>query len=237
MAKTEVILTHNIIGLGAESDQVKVAAGYARNYLIPRGLAIPVTAANKKRLEALQKRRAEREAQELNTMAELAQSVSKLLLKITVKTGADGKMFGAVTAGTIADELKHQYDVTLDKKKIHLESPIHTLGEHEVELRLHPDVTSKLKVLVESSTPLELPAAAQPGPAKGAQQPEAAAKPAKPAREKKEKTTGAAKGQPAKEPKQRTAKEPKAKAPKEPKPAKKKAEPKSPTAPADAGQK
>ncbi|MDH7502247.1 MAG: 50S ribosomal protein L9 [Verrucomicrobiota bacterium] len=222
MAKTEVILTHNIIGLGAESDQVKVAAGYARNYLIPRGLAIPLTAANKKRFEALQKRRAEREAQELNTMAELAQSVSKLLLKITVKTGADGKMFGAVTAGTIADELKHQYDVTLDKKKIHLESPIHTLGEHEVELRLHPDVTSKLKVLVESSTPLELPAAAQPGPAKGAQQPEAAAKPAKPAREKKEKTTGAAKGQPAKEPKQRTAKEPKAKAPKEPKPAGKK---------------
>lgn len=236
MAKTEVILTHNIIGLGAESDQVKVAAGYARNYLIPRGLAIPVTAANTKRLDALKKRRAEREAQELNTMAELAQSVSKLVLKITVKTGADGKMFGAVTAGTIADELKHQYDVTLDKKKIHLESPIRTLGEHEVELRLHPDVTSKLKVLVESSTPLELPVPAQPAPAKEAQQTETAAKPAKQVREKKEKTQAAAKGQPAKEPKQRTAKEPKAKTPKEPKPAKKKAETKSPAPPADAGQ-
>lgn len=236
MAKTEVILTHNIIGLGAESDQVKVAAGYARNYLIPRGLAIPVTAANTKRLEALKKRRAEREAQELNTMAELAQSVSKLVLKITVKTGADGKMFGAVTAGTIADELKHQYDVTLDKKKIHLESPIRTLGEHEVELRLHPDVTSKLKVLVESSTPLELPVAAQPAPPKEGQEPETAAKPAKQVREKKEKAHAAAKGQPAKEPKQRTAKEPKAKAPKEPKPAKKKTEPKSTAPPTDAGQ-
>jgi len=241
MAKTEVILTHNIIGLGAESDQVKVAAGYARNYLIPRGLAIPLTAANKKRLEALKKRRAEREAQELNTMAELAQSVSKLLLKITVKTGADGKMFGAITAGTIADELKHQYDVTLDKKKIHLESPIRTLGEHEVELRLHPDVTSKLKVLVESSTPLELPVAAQPAPAKEAQQQETAAKPAKQAREKKEKTRTAGKGQPAKEPRQRPAKEPKARAPKESKPeetktARKKAEPKSPEAHAEPGQ-
>jgi len=67
MAKTEVILISNIVGLGAESDQVTVAAGYARNYLFPRGLAIPLTMANKKRIEALKKRRAEREAQELNT--------------------------------------------------------------------------------------------------------------------------------------------------------------------------
>ncbi|MGC8744875.1 MAG: 50S ribosomal protein L9, partial [Verrucomicrobiia bacterium] len=72
MAKTEVILTSNIVGLGAESDQVTVAAGYARNYLFPRGLAIPLTMANKKRIEALKKRRAEREAQELNTMKELS---------------------------------------------------------------------------------------------------------------------------------------------------------------------
>lgn len=237
MAKTEVILTHNIIGLGAESDQVKVAAGYARNYLIPRGLAIPLTAANKRRLEALKQRRAEREAQELNTMAELAQSVSKLLLKITVKTGADGKMFGAVTAGTIADELKHQYDVTLDKKKIHLESPIRTLGEHEVELRLHPDVTSKLKVIVESSTPLELPVAPQPGPAKEAAQQEAEAKPSKPGREKKAHGAkgDAAKTQPSKEPKPRAAKEPKTRAPKESKPAKKKPEPKAPEQPPTQG--
>jgi large subunit ribosomal protein L9 len=158
MAKTEVILTHNIVGLGAESDQVKVAAGYARNYLIPRGLAIPLTAANKRRLEALRQRRAEREAHELNTMNELAASISKILLKITVKTGADGKMFGAITAGSIADELKHQCDVSLDRKRIHLESPIRTLGEHEVELRLHADVNAKLKVLVESTTPAEPPA-------------------------------------------------------------------------------
>src|SRR6476661_5170230 len=118
MAKTEVILTHNIIGLGGESDQVKVAAGYARNYLFPQGLAIPLTGANKRRLESLKQRRAEREA----------------------------------------NELKHQLDVTLDKKKIHLEHPIRTLGEHEVELRLHADVVMKLKVRVESSTPMAAPA-------------------------------------------------------------------------------
>ena len=154
MAKLDVILTHNIVGLGGESDQVKVAAGYARNYLFPHGYAVPVTQANKRQIEALKKRRAEREAHEFNTMNELSKSVSKLICVVKVKTGDDGKMFGAVTAGAIADELKNQFDVTLDKKKIHIEKPIKGLGEHEVELRLHPEVHSTLKVRVESITPL-----------------------------------------------------------------------------------
>ena len=153
MAKTEVILTHNIIGLGGESDQVKVAAGYARNYLIPQGLAIPVTAANKRRLEALRQRRGEREAHELTTMTELAKNLSKLTVVIKVKTGDDGKMFGSVTPGSIADEVKHQFEAVLDKKKIHLPHPIRTLGDHEVELRLHSGITTTLKVKVESTTP------------------------------------------------------------------------------------
>src|SRR5689334_5847017 len=153
MAKTEVILTHNIIGLGGESDHVKVAAGYARNYLFPYGLAIPVTAANKRRLEALRQRRAERESHELNTMTDLAKSLSKLVCVVMVKTGEDGKMFGAVTNGMIADQLKTQFDVTLDKRKIHLAHPIRALGQHDVELRLHADVTTTLKVRVESTTP------------------------------------------------------------------------------------
>ena len=153
MAKTEVILTHNIIGLGGESDQVKVAAGYARNYLLPQGLAIPVTQGNKRRLEALRQRRAEREAHEFNTMSELSKSISKLIAVIPVKTGDDGKMFGSVTSGTIADALKAQFDISLDKRKIHLEQPIKTLGEHEVALRLHTEVVTSMKVRVESDRP------------------------------------------------------------------------------------
>jgi large subunit ribosomal protein L9 len=153
MAKTEIILTHNIVGLGGESDHVKVAAGYARNYLFPQGFAIPLTHANKRRIESLKQRRAQREADELNHMNELSRSLGKLTAVITVKTGDDGKMFGSVTSGAIADQLKHQFDVALDKKKIHLEHPIRTLGEHEVELRLHEGVVTKLKVLVESTTP------------------------------------------------------------------------------------
>ena len=157
MAKTEVILTHNIVGLGGESDQVKVAAGYARNFLIPQGFAIPLTGANKRRIEVLKQRRGEREAHEFNAMSELAKSVSKLICVIKVKAGDDGKMFGSVTAGMIADELKHQFDITLDKKKIQLESVIRALGDQEVILNLHAEVKSTLKVRVESLTPITAP--------------------------------------------------------------------------------
>jgi len=154
MPKTEVILTHNVVGLGAESDHVKVAAGYARNYLFPQGLAIPLTSANKRQIEALQKRRVDRESKELHAMTDLASTLNKLTLVLHVKTGEDGKLFGSVTAGTIADELRHQYDAQLDKRKIHLAHPIKTLGEHEVPLHLHQDVDCILKVKVESTTPL-----------------------------------------------------------------------------------
>ena len=160
MAKTEVILTHNVVGLGGESDQVKVAAGYARNYLFPQGLAIPLTGANKRRLEALRKRRSERETHDLSAMTELSQGLSKLTLVITMKTGEDGKLFGSVTAGTIADELKHQFEATVEKRKIHLPQPIKKLGEYEVELRLHSEVVTTLKVRVDSTTSAAKPAEA-----------------------------------------------------------------------------
>ena len=90
MAKTEVILIQNVVGLGGESDQVKVASGFARNFLIPQGLAIPQTQANKRRLESLRQRRAERETHELNSMSELGRSLSKVTITISVKTGEDG---------------------------------------------------------------------------------------------------------------------------------------------------
>ncbi|HEV2454649.1 MAG TPA: 50S ribosomal protein L9 [Verrucomicrobiae bacterium] len=160
--KTEVILTHNIVGLGAESDQVKVAPGFARNYLFPQRLAIPLTQANRRHIEALKRKRAEREAHEFNTMSELAKGVQKLICVIKVKTGDDGKMFGSVTAGMIADELKHQFDITLDKRKIHLEHPIKALGEYEIDLHLHHDVKSTLKVQIQSLTPLAAPATPAP---------------------------------------------------------------------------
>jgi large subunit ribosomal protein L9 len=160
MSKTEVILIKNVVGLGAESDHVNVTSGYARNFLIPGGLAVPVTQGNRKWIENLQRRRAEREAHELNSMTELAKSLNKVTLTLLVKTGEDGKMFGSITSGSVADALKTQLDVALDKRKIHLEKPIHAVGDHEVELRLHPEVRCSLKIVVKSTTPLpETPAA------------------------------------------------------------------------------
>ena len=163
MAKTEVILIQNIVGLGGESDRVKVAAGYARNFLLPQGLAVPLTSANKRRLDSLRQRRAEREAHDLSSMTELAKGLSKLTVVVKVKTGDDGKMFGSVTAGAIADEVKKQFEAVLDKKKIRLEHPIRTLGDHEVQLHLHADVNTTLKVKVESTTPLAPKPAEQGG--------------------------------------------------------------------------
>ena len=154
MSKTEVILIKNVVGLGAESDHVSVTSGYARNFLIPGGLAVPGTQGNRKWIENLKKRRSDRETHELNSMSELAKSLNKVTLNLLVKTGEDGKMFGSVTSGTIADALKVQLDVSLDKRKIHLEKPIQALGEQDVELRLHPEVRCSLKVVVKSLNPL-----------------------------------------------------------------------------------
>ena len=104
-------------------------------------------------------------------MTELSKALSKLICVIKVKAGEDGKMFGSVTAGMIADELKHQFDITLDKRKIHLEHPVRSLGNYEVELHLHAEVKGTLKVRVESTTPAaalasEATAAAAPAEAR-----------------------------------------------------------------------
>src|ERR1700722_13403777 len=101
MAHTEVLLVKPVEGLGGEGDQVKVRAGYARNYLLPRQIAVPVTSANRKQVEGLKKRRAQREAEELNGANELSKKLEKTSLAFAVKTGDGGKMFGAVTSADI----------------------------------------------------------------------------------------------------------------------------------------
>jgi large subunit ribosomal protein L9 len=105
-------------------------------------------------LEALRQGQAEREAHEFNTMSELGRSISKLTALIKVKTGEDGKLFGSVTTGMIVDQLKHDFDISLERKRLHLEHSIKTLGNHEVELRLHQDVHATLNLRIESLNPL-----------------------------------------------------------------------------------
>jgi large subunit ribosomal protein L9 len=167
MAHSEILLLKPVEGLGGEGDQVKVRAGYARNYLLLRRIAVPVTAANRKQIESLKRRRGEREAQELNGAQELARKLEKTALAFAVKTGEGGKMFGAVTGADIHDKLVAA-GFTIDKRKIQLFSPVKTLGRHEVKLKLHADVTVDLAFDVVSENPIiEAQAEAAGGERKG----------------------------------------------------------------------
>jgi large subunit ribosomal protein L9 len=154
MAHSEVLLVKPVEGLGGEGDQVKVRAGYARNFLLPRELAVPVTTANRKQVEALKKRRAEREATELNGAQELAKKLEKASLAFAVTTGEGGKLFGSVTAADLHDKLVAA-GFTIDRKRIQLNTPVKTLGKHTVKLKLHPDVTVELSFDVVSENPIE----------------------------------------------------------------------------------
>jgi large subunit ribosomal protein L9 len=154
MAHSEVLLVKPVEGLGGEGDQVKVRAGYARNFLLPRNLAVPVTTANRKQVEALKKRRAEREATELNGAQELAKKLEKASLAFAVTTGEGGKLFGSVTAADLHEKLVAA-GFTIERKRILLHTPVKTLGKHTVKLKLHPDVTVELPFDVVSENPIE----------------------------------------------------------------------------------
>lgn len=163
MAYSEVLLVKPVDGLGGEGDQVKVRAGYARNFLLPRKIAVPLNASNKKHIEALKKRRAEREQTELNGAQELAKKLEKTSLAFAVTTGEGGRMFGAITAQDLHDKLVAS-GVEIDKKKIHLFTPVKTLGQHTVKIKLHADVSVDLAFDVVSENPIE-PVATEAAPA------------------------------------------------------------------------
>jgi len=154
MPYSEVLLIKPVEGLGGEGDQVKVRAGYARNFLFPQKIGVPVTQANRKQIDALRRRRAEREAHELSGAQELGQRLSKITsLAFAVKTGEGGKMFGAVTAADIHEKIVAA-GVDIDRKKIHLHTPVKTLGKHTVKVKLHSDVTIELSFDVVSENPI-----------------------------------------------------------------------------------
>ncbi len=143
----EVILNESIESLGKAGDIVKVSDGYARNYLIPKGIAI---VANKKNLVQIEKQRAailERAAKMRQEFEALAEQLAKLELEIPVKVGEEEKLYGSVTSMDIAKAIEERgYQV--DRKKILLSEPIKALGEYEVPIKLSPDVTATVNVKV-----------------------------------------------------------------------------------------
>ncbi len=143
----ELILMTDVNGLGTEGTTVNVSNGYARNYLIPKKLAVPINHAAMKRLEKNRLKRKEHQKNELEEAQVLADSIEKISCTIPVKVGENEKLFGSVTAGDIAEAFKKQ-GIKLDKHKIQLDQAIRELGVYTVKIKLLPEIEASLKVWV-----------------------------------------------------------------------------------------
>ena len=155
MAYTEVLLIKPVDGLGAEGEQVRVRAGYARNFLFLQGIALPVNRANTKYIESLKQARTVREARDLEVATTLAAKLAAVKLTFAVKTGEGGKMFGAISTAEIAAKLA-EHGIELERKRIHLgQGPVKLLGKHVSTIRLHADVTIEQEFEVISENPIE----------------------------------------------------------------------------------
>lgn len=143
----KVILTKDVKGSGKKGDAVNVADGYARNFLFPKGLAIEANASNINELNQQKSSIAHKKQVELETAKDLAERLKDVTVTIKAKSGANGKLFGSVTSKDIAEELKKQKGITLDKRWIETEA-IKSLGEHTVGIWLHPQVSSSIKVII-----------------------------------------------------------------------------------------
>lgn len=145
----DVILQKDVKNLGSKGDVVKVAEGYGRNYLIPRGLAIEATDKNMAELKMKKKQQKKREERELQEAQNIARKIDDKRLVLKVKAGEKGRLFGSITTKDIAEKIQSDYGVELDKRKIELAQPIRPLGNYRVEIKIHPGVIATLNVVVE----------------------------------------------------------------------------------------
>ena len=143
----EVILREDVKTLGRAGEMVRVKPGYARNYLLPQGLAYEATEGNRKRIAGETKARASRDQAEKVQAQQAATTLSAVTLSLSGKAGEEGKLFGSITSQDVADALARAGH-TVDKRRIELDHPIKTIGEHAVTIRLHPEVHAELRVSV-----------------------------------------------------------------------------------------
>jgi large subunit ribosomal protein L9 len=143
-----IILQREIQKLGVPGDIVEVKDGYARNYLLPRGLAIPASKGAVKHAERLREAHDTRMEKSRAEARDLVAQLSKTRLRVVSKAGEDGKLFGSVTAQHLADELSEAVGQPIDRRRIHLDEPIRSLGTHEVEVHVHPEMGAKVTVEV-----------------------------------------------------------------------------------------
>ncbi len=143
----KVILTTEIDTLGLEGDTVDVAKGYARNYLIPQGFALEANMQNIKMMEMQKKKIDERRLKAKESAEQARDLIREKVITITQKAGEEDKLYGSVTTMDIAEAME-KADITIDRRKIVLDKPIKSLGEYEVSIKLHPEVTGTIKVVV-----------------------------------------------------------------------------------------
>ncbi|MCW2890300.1 MAG: large subunit ribosomal protein [Streptosporangiaceae bacterium] len=142
----KLILTQQVAGLGSPGDVVEVKDGYGRNYLEPRGFAMKWTRGAEKQIDSIKKARSAREIADFDHAKEIAGRLEALKVKLNTQAGANGRLFGSVTASTIADAVKDAGGPELDKRRIEVRNPIKTLGAHQVSVRLHPEVNATIEI-------------------------------------------------------------------------------------------
>ena len=142
----KVILKADIKGVGKKDEIINASDGYARNFLFPKNLAVEANKENMSKLKAKQDSAKYQKDKEKKKAMKIADKLSKILLKVRVKAGENGKIFGGVSAKEIAQELLKQYDIEVDKKKIDLKETIKTLGVHNVEIKLFEGVIGNLRI-------------------------------------------------------------------------------------------
>jgi large subunit ribosomal protein L9 len=144
----KIILTHEVSGLGAAGDVVEVKDGYARNYLVPRKLAIRWTKGGEKDVAQIRRARKIHEIATIEQANEIKARLEGVKVRLAVRSGDAGRLFGSVTPADLASAIKSAGGPDVDKRRIELGSPIKTLGAHEVSVRLHPEVAAKLGIEV-----------------------------------------------------------------------------------------
>ncbi|MBD8923403.1 50S ribosomal protein L9 [bacterium] len=142
----KVILKADIKGVGKKDQVINASDGYARNFLFPKNLAVEANAENMSKLKAKQDSNAFKKSQEKEEAQKIADKLSKILMKVQVKAGENGKIFGGVSSKEIAENLEKQYNIKVDKKKIDLKETIKTLGMFTIEIKLYEGVIGKLKI-------------------------------------------------------------------------------------------
>lgn len=154
MATTQIYLLQPVENLGHEGDLVTVKAGFARNFLLPRKMAMPVTHGNRKYIESLQKRKESRLQQEREHADALLAKLETISIAISVKTGEGGRMYGSVTANDLIDRLKEE-GIELDKKQLNLYTPVKSLGKHTTRIKLNTETHFDLEWEVVSENPID----------------------------------------------------------------------------------